>query len=114
MMAHALSQVRAMAIGSDSSLAAHSGQAAGDTLRRQMLYGGHVQRYDMIVRTERGARPVRWQPSDTLHIRSVPAGRWEFAATGFREALAVALRHGTQVVSCQDPVSMGLVGYLLK
>ncbi len=109
-----LSQVRALAISSDSGLAVDPRLAAGDTLTRQLAYARYVARYDVVVRAPAQAAPVRWRPSEQLRIRSVPASRWGFIVRGYQAALATALRAGSQVVTCQDPFSTGLVGYLLK
>lgn len=114
MTALELAQVRALAVSSDGSLAADPRDAAGDTLSRQRAYAQLVARYDIVVRAPGESRPVAWAPSPTLRIRAVPASRWGFVISGYRAALATCLLAGTQIVTCQDPISMGLIGYLLK
>ena len=109
-----LGQVRALAVSSDANLAADPRIAPGDTLRRQIAYARHVARYDVIVRTPPGSRRAAWRPAPTLHLCTVPATRWGFVASGYRAALATGLRHRAQVVTCQDPFSLGLVGLLLQ
>jgi glycosyltransferase involved in cell wall biosynthesis len=67
----------------------------------------------VVVRTPPGAPPRRAQAGPNLWITTAPSTRPGFLLQGYRVALAVALRARPQVVTCQDPFSIGLVGYAL-
>jgi glycosyltransferase involved in cell wall biosynthesis len=109
-----LSDLRAMALSSDLSLASSPGDAVGDTLKRQCLYAQHVRRYDVVVRSDQGKAPMHYAGSPSLNVHTVPSSRAGFVAAGYARALRIARAVGTQAVSCQDPITMGLIGYLLK
>jgi glycosyltransferase involved in cell wall biosynthesis len=103
-----------LAIGTDASLVQPADRAFGDAHQRQLKYAGILDEYRMVVRTLGGDRhPVLHAPSFAVYpTASRSRGVFPRDAAALGAALHGQVRF--DVVSTEDPMLCGLVGYALR
>jgi glycogen synthase len=103
-----------LAIGTDASLVRPAERAFGDAHQRQLKYAGILDQYRMVVRTPGGdRRPVLHAPSFAVYpTASRSRGIFPRDAATLGAALHSQVRF--DVVSTEDPMLCGLVGYALR
>jgi glycosyltransferase involved in cell wall biosynthesis len=106
--------LRALAIGTDADLAKPASSALGDAHQRQLKYASILADYHMVVRTVGGRRFSRcWQAGFTAHA-TASASHATFPLDAFRLGGRLHRAIRFDLVSTEDPMLCGLVGYLLK
>lgn len=83
--------------------------------KRQLEYAKLVSKYFIVTRVYRGANLQSIQLSDSLYV--FPTSSWNdysFIYDAFRLGQGICEKEDIACISCADPFSAGLVGYLLK
>jgi glycosyltransferase involved in cell wall biosynthesis len=108
------SQLRLLAIGTDTSLVRPDDVAFGDAHQRQRKYARILDQYRMIVRTLGGDRRATVHADNFLVHPSASHSRSAFPHDAYLIGGALQRRVGFDLVSTEDPMLCGLAGALLR
>jgi glycosyltransferase involved in cell wall biosynthesis len=108
--------ISVLSISLDQQLAAVDKEGVfSGAQKRQLEYAKLVSKYFVVTRAYRGANLQPIQLSDSLYV--FPTSSWNdysFIYDAFSLGRDVCKRENIACISCADPFSAGLVGYLLK
>lgn len=111
---NAPSDLRLLAVGTDTDLAKPAEVAVGDALQRQLKYASILSDYQMVLRTSGGSRSsLRPAAGFTVHT-TASWSRALFPWDAYRLGGGLQRALGFDLVSTEDPMLCGLAGYLLK
>jgi glycosyltransferase involved in cell wall biosynthesis len=108
------SRLRLLAIGTDTSLVQPPTTAFGDAHQRQSKYATILDQYRMIVRTLGGDRRAVRHADNFVVQPSASRSRGTFTHDAYLIGGALHRRLGFDLVSTEDPMLCGLVGYALR
>ena len=108
------SQLKLLAIGTDTSLVRPADIAFGDAHQRQRKYARILDQYRMIVRTLEGDRRAVVHADNFLVHPSASRSRGAFPHDAYLVGSALQRRLGFDLVSTEDPMLCGLAGALLR
>ncbi|MGA9348267.1 MAG: glycosyltransferase family 4 protein [Anaerolineae bacterium] len=108
--------INVLSISLDQQLAAVDKEGVfSGAQKRQLEYAKLVSKYFVVTRAYRGANLQPIQLSDSLYV--FPTSSWNdysFIYDAFRLGQGICDKEDIACISCADPFSAGLVGYLLK
>jgi len=100
-------------IGTDKSLV--GGSQLGDAVLRHKKYGEFIDNLDIIVYTNKKDKLTKYQISE--NVFGHPTNSWAkifFIFDAIKLFKQINLRHQVDVVQCQDPFVVALVGCIVK
>lgn len=102
-------------IGTDSTLAME-GKTIGDAKDRHILYGEYVSSLFIVVYSGKGLKARKLSDKVTVYPTSsrTPFSGFFFVWDAYRIAKRICQEHKINLITTQDPLFTGLVGYLLK
>jgi glycosyltransferase involved in cell wall biosynthesis len=108
--------INVLSISLDQQLAAVDKEGVfSGAQKRQLEYAKLVSKYFVVTRAYRGANLQPIQLSDSLYV--FPTSSWNdysFIYDAFSLGRDICKKEDIACISCADPFSAGLVGYLLK
>lgn len=106
-------------IGTDETLAMED-KTIGDAKDRHMLYSEYVSSLFIVVysgkglKTQKLADKVTVYPTGSRNLHIFPLNQFVFLFDAYRSAKRICQEHKINLITTQDPLFTGLVGYLLK
>jgi len=101
-------------IGLDSTLAMDKDKVIGDTQERHILYGKYLSNLYIIVPSPKGLKLKIKKLSENVTVYPTPSRGLYFVWDAYRIGKKICRENKIDVITTQDPLLTGLVGYLLK
>lgn len=108
------SNMNVLMIGLDSTLAMDKNKVIGDSQDRHRLYGEHLSKLFIIVNSKREQKLTVKGLSDNVIVYPTSSRRFLFTLDTYRIAKKICRENKIDVITTQDPMLTGLVGYFLK
>lgn len=114
------SNMNVLMIGLDSTLAMDKDKVIGDSQDRHILYGEYVSNLFIVVYSGKGLKTrelsdkVTVYPTCSKNLHIPLSNLFVFSFDAYRIAKRICQEYKIDVITTQDPLLTGLVGYLLR
>lgn len=108
------SGMNVLMIGLDSTLAMDKEKVIGDSQERHILYGKHISKLFIIVPSKKEQRLTVKRLSNNVIVYPTSSRRFLFVWDAYKICKRLCEENKIDVITTQDPLLTGLVGYLLK
>ena len=108
------SGVNVLMIGTDSTLAMDKDKVIGDSQERHILYGNYLSRLFIVVLSKKEQKLTVKGLSDNVTVYPTSSRRFLFVWDAYRIGKRLCRENKIDVITTQDPLLTGLIGYLLK
>lgn len=101
-------------ISLDSTLAMDKDKVIGDSQDRHILYGKYLTNLFIVVYSKREQRLTTKRLSENVVVYPTSSRKGFFVWDAYKISKRICRENKIDVITTQDPLSTGLVGYLLK
>ena len=101
-------------VGTDSTLAMDKDKVTGDSQDRHILYGKYLSKLFIVVLSKKEQKLASKKLSDNVRVYPTSSRRFFFVWDAYKIAKKICRENKIDVITTQDPLLTGVVGYLLK